>query len=176
MFLGGGLLGLLLESKRIRRVFGSDRSGHGTGFTPNPLPALVIFLLGILMSRHHQHSRLSSTIHSQWGVLLAAAAVFRWLTYIVFFLAPPRSTAPTRPPTEVLTAFCLIAGGLVFMCSNRDTVNYLERIGVDAMFSLTVTVGVTALCMSWVTVVVAVGAWARGRKATQEAEEEAEDV
>jgi len=169
MFLGGGLLGLLLESKRIRRVVGSDCSDHGAGFTLNPLPALVIFLLGVLMSRHHQHSRLSSTIHTQWGVLLAAAAVSRWLTYIVFFLAPPRSTAPTRPPTEVLTAFCLAAGGLVFMCSNRDTVNYLERIGVDAMFSLTVTVGVTALCMSWATVVVAVGAWA---KAAQEAEED----
>ena len=168
MFLGGGLLGLLLESKRIRRVFAQDYSDQGVGFTPNPLPALVIFLLGILMSQHHQHSQLSSMIHTQWGALLAAAAVFRWFTYILFFLSPPRSTAPARPPTEVLTAFCLIAGGLVFMCSNRDTVNYLERIGVDAMFSLTVAVSVAALVMSWGTVVMAVGAWARRRTEAEE--------
>ncbi|KAI5855440.1 integral membrane protein-like protein [Tricharina praecox] len=172
MFLGGGLLGLLLESTWIWLVLGgqdhSDHPAHNAGFTPNPLPALVIFLLGTLMSQHHQHSHFSSTIHTQWGALLAAAAVCRSLTYLLFFRVPPRSTQPTRPPTEVLTAFCLIAGGVVFMCSNRDTVNYLERIGVDAMFSLTLTVGVTALCMCWVTVVVAVGAWAGGRKAEVE--------
>jgi hypothetical protein len=79
---------------------------------------------------------------------------------MAFFRCPPTSVAPSRPPTEVVAAFAFMAGGLVFMASNKDTVAYLERIGVDAMFSLTLTVGATALAMSWVTVVLAVKGWA----------------
>ncbi|KAF8543021.1 hypothetical protein BDD12DRAFT_916052 [Trichophaea hybrida] len=159
MFFGGGLLGLLIESRKIRRLLTPGVS-TSLDFSLNPLPAIVIFVLGILMSQHHQHSHLSTMIHTQWGVLLAAGAVFRLLTYMQFFRSPPTSAAPSRPPTEVVAAFCFMAGGLVFMASNKDTVAYLERIGVDAMFSLTVTVGVTALVMSWVTVVMAVKGWA----------------
>jgi hypothetical protein len=158
MFLGGGLLGLLVESRRIRELLNAQ---PGSG---NPMPALVIFLLGILMSSHHQHSKLSTTIHTQWGTLLAGAAVLRWVTYLLFF-GKEKDKEPARPPTEVLAAFCLVAGGAVFMVSNKDTVAYLDRLGVDAMFSLTVTVGFTALACAWVTVVVAVGAWARKREA-----------
>ncbi|KAA8913915.1 hypothetical protein FN846DRAFT_897061 [Sphaerosporella brunnea] len=161
MFLGGGLLGLLVESRRIRELLNAQ---PGAG---NPLPALVIFLLGILMSSHHQHSKLSTKIHTQWGSLLAGAAVLRMATYLLFF-GREKSREPARPPTEALAAFCLVAGGAVFMVSNKDTVAYLERIGVDAMFSLTVTIGLTALLCAWATVVVAVGAWARKREATGE--------
>jgi len=31
----------------------------------NPLPALVIFCLGVMMSQHHQSSALSTKIHAQ---------------------------------------------------------------------------------------------------------------
>lgn len=174
MFFGGGLLGLLIESRWIRELLHSslaplDRSppgqGHehlGTTISFNPLPAMVVFTLGILMSQHHQRSHLSTVIHTQWGTLLAAAAVFRLLTYMLFFRTPtkPPSAVPSRPPTELVAAFCLMAGGLVFMISNRDTVAYLERVGVDAMFSLTVTVGMTSLVMCWVVAVMAVKGWA----------------
>ena len=176
MFFGGGLLGLLIESRSIRGLLHSSltpftgngpQEDLGTAISLNPLPALVVFTLGILMSQHHQHSHLSTVIHTQWGTLLAAAAVFRLLTYMLFFRAPaaPTSTVPSRPPTELVAAFCLMAGGLVFMTSNRDTVMYLERIGVDAMFSLTVTTGVTALVMCWVVAVMAVKGWAVRRAA-----------
>lgn len=175
MFFGGGLLGLLIESRWIRELlhsslgpFNRPQEDLGTAISLNPLPALVVFTLGILMSQHHQHSHLSTVIHTQWGTLLAAAAVFRLLTYMLFFrtsAAPPTSAVPSRPPTELVAAFCLMAGGLVFMTSNRDTVMYLERIGVDAMFSLTVTVGVTALVMCWVVAVMAVKGWAVRRAA-----------
>ena len=166
MLFGGGLLGLLFESRRIRTFLRYSTGPYpaATTETPkpnfNPVPALAIFLLGVLMSQHHQSSQLSTAIHGQWGALLAAGALSRLFTYVMFFLAPPKSTQPSRPPTEVVTAFCMVAGGLLFMVSNRETVAYLDRLRVDAMFSLTVTAGFTALILSWVTVVVAIKGWA----------------
>lgn len=51
--------------------------------------------------------------------------------------------------------------------SSRDTVNYLESIGVDPMFCLTVVVGLVALLMSWIVVVMAIKGWAAKRVASQ---------
>jgi len=183
MFFGGGLAGLLIESRKIGDLLNgtivtnlagpSVTTSYGVNVVPaeaqsptshrfsyNPLPAMVIFLLGILMSQHHQHSKLSTMIHMQWGYLLAGSAVFRLMTYMVFYRSPPTSIIPSRPPTEIVAAFCLIAGGLVFMTSNKNTVAYMDKSGLDAMFSLTVTVGITALLMSWVTTVMAIKGWA----------------
>src|SRR5690554_3846905 len=83
----------------------------------NPLPALMVLLLGIMMSSHHQSSMVSTMIHQQWGTLLMGASFARGLTYIIFYLSPPTSFLPSRPPSELVTAFCLMAGGLVFMAS-----------------------------------------------------------
>ena len=159
LFLGGGVLGLLIESRRIRGLLHPTHEAGGMSF--NPTPALVVFLLGILMSQHHQASHLSTVIHTQWGLLLVGAAVFRVLTYMLFYPRHPRG-AP-RPPTELVVAFGMIAGGLVFMMSNKDTVAYLERVGVGAMFSLTVMAGFSMVVMAWTVGVIAVGAWA-GRR------------
>lgn len=187
MFFGGGLCGILIESYAIRRLLNhgiTNLTAHpiitvsyGTeatqpenskprteGISFNPLPALIIFLLGIMMSSHHQHSALSTTIHIQWGGLLSGAAVLRLLTYLIFYRAPPTTLLPSRPPTELVASFCLMAGGLVFMTSNKDTVGWLENIGVDAMFCLVVTVGVTALLMSWITGVMAIKGLAQRRE------------
>lgn len=86
-------------------------------FSTNPIPALVILLLGIMMSSHTQESMVSSMVHKQWGTLLTGASFARGLTYVVMWLRPPRSVYPSRPPTELLTAFGLMAGGIVFMAS-----------------------------------------------------------
>ncbi|KAL7271208.1 hypothetical protein RUND412_006045 [Rhizina undulata] len=179
MFFGGGLCGMLVESKRVRELLNrtisstvkhsANRYAVPTGefqslsdcrVSYNPLPALVIFILGIMMSKHHQSLALSTTIHTQWGMLLSGFAVFRLGTYALTYIKPPTSYFPSRPPTELLASFCLMAGGLVFMCSNKDTVGYLDTIGADPMFILTVMVGITALFMSWVTVVMAIKGWA----------------
>ncbi|KAI5813823.1 hypothetical protein BZA77DRAFT_334726 [Pyronema omphalodes] len=164
MFLGCGVLGLLVGMVAPKG-------------TPNPVPALVVFLLGLLMGSHHQASALSSRVHLQWGMLLSAAAVLRGLTYVIY----PRMTQlalgaqrdggdcgdggdqadqankPSRPLTEILTSFSLIAGGGVFMASARDTVQAMENRNLDPGFGLTVVVGFTAMGMAWVTAVVAVG-------------------
>lgn len=86
-------------------------------FSMNPIPALVILLLGIMMSSHTQESMASSMVHKQWGNLLTGASFARGLTYVLVYLKPPRSIYPSRPPTELLTAFGLISGGIIFMAS-----------------------------------------------------------
>ncbi|KAK4099889.1 hypothetical protein N658DRAFT_497868 [Parathielavia hyrcaniae] len=83
----------------------------------NPIPALVILLTGIMMSSHTQESMVSSMVHKQWGNLLAGASYARGLTYVALWLRPPRSVYPSRPPTELLAAFGLMGGGVVFMAS-----------------------------------------------------------
>lgn len=54
---------------------------------------------------------------AQWGTLLAMFGVFRLFTYVLLYLSPLTSYYPSRPPTEIIGSFCLMAGGLVFMAS-----------------------------------------------------------
>lgn len=148
----------------------------------NPIPALMVLLLGIMMSSHHQSSMVSTMIHKQWGTLLMGASFARGLTYIIFYLSPPTSFLPSRPPSELITAFCLMAGGLVFMASvclpicfvffhigrhlsniflqSRDTVVSMEYNNLDAMFVFTVTMGLVSFLMAWIILNVAVKGWA----------------
>jgi hypothetical protein len=129
-------------------------------FSMNLMPSVVILLLGKMMSSHHQDSMLSAMIHGQWGSMFMGVAFARCLTYITMYIAPPTSFLPARPPTEIITSFCLVAGGLTFIISNKDTVAALESYGLDAMFTFTVTMGLTALLMAWITVVIAIKGWA----------------
>jgi len=170
---------MLVESSRIRDLLnttveaslavsqedeaGLDRPDHYS-FPINPIPALVILLLGIMMSSHTQADMTSSMIHKQWGNLLAAASFSRGLTYIIMYMKPPRSIFPGRPPTELLTAFGLIAGGIIFMASSEDTVRAMINHELDAMFMYTVTMGFVGLYMAWVVLVLAIKGWAVRRE------------
>lgn len=128
--------GMLIESSRIRgllnvstveemhdRRYADDeeqchREDPATySFSLNPIPALVILLLGTMMGSHHQSSMISTMVHKQWGNLLVGASFARGLTYVLIFLRPPTSVMPSRPPTELLASFGLIAGGIIFMAS-----------------------------------------------------------
>jgi hypothetical protein len=130
----------------------------------NPIPGLIILLLGKMMSSHHQDSMLSTMIHGQWGTMFMMFAMARALTYITLYISPPTSYLPSRPPTELITSFCLIAGGMTFMVSNKDTVAALESYDLDAMFTFTVTMGLVALLMAWTVVLVALKGWATRRE------------
>lgn len=180
LFLGGGLCGMLIESKRVRRWMNmgvyhntplylqSTHEFEPEAFEPpqsqrvslNPIPALIILMLGLMMSSHHQHSMLSTMIHTQWGMMLAAFSVARIFTYIILCLNPPKSLLPYRPPTEVIASFCLMGGGLVFMLSTRDVVQAMMHYGLDAMFVFTVAMGVTAFTMAYVIFCISIKAWA----------------
>ena len=90
----------------------------------NPIPALVICLLGVMMGSHHQASMTSTMIHKQWANLLLGASLARCLTYFLVYIRPPTSMLPARPPTELLASFGLIAGGIVFMASVSVPLRY----------------------------------------------------
>jgi hypothetical protein len=180
LFFGGGLLGMLIESHKIRDLLSthiimareetSQKSMEEAEekWTPpknytvplNPMPALVILLLGLMMGSHTQESMISSMVHKQWGQLFVGYALSRGATYILLYIKPPTSYLPARPPTEIISSFCLTAGGLVFMASSRDVIYAMEWNQLDAMFGFTVTMGLTALIMAWEVVLIAVKGWA----------------
>jgi hypothetical protein len=172
---------MIIESRKMRDLLNSSvlvaqppsqyseeawRAPRQYAFPMNPVPGLVILLLGKMMSSHHQASMLSTMIHTQWGSMFMGFALARALTYITLYIRPPTSYLPSRPPTEILTAFCLIAGGITFMVSNKDTVAALESYDLDAMFTFTCTMGLTALLMAWTTVLVAIKGWAARNEST----------
>ncbi|KAK1725588.1 hypothetical protein CaCOL14_011270 [Colletotrichum acutatum] len=179
LFIGGGLVGMLIESSRVRELLNTsvinaasehyhDEEGQKKDLQPpkqyefsiNPIPALVILLLGIMMSSHTQHSMVSSMIHKQWGNLLTGASFARGFSYVIMYLKPPKSILPSRPPTELLAAFGLISGGIIFMASASDTVEGMEHYNLDAMFMYTVTMGLVGVLMAWVVIVLAIKGWA----------------
>ncbi|KAI1808675.1 hypothetical protein F4811DRAFT_559066 [Daldinia bambusicola] len=181
LFIGGGLLAMLIESTRIRELLNTtvydaalSHPSHAYSdeeretlqapkeyeFSINPIPALVIFLLGIMMSSHTQHNMVSSMVHKQWGNLLTGASFARGFTYVLVYLKPPRSILPSRPPTELITAFGLISGGTIFMASANDTVGGMIHYDLDAMFFYTVTMGLVGLVMAWEVILLALKGWA----------------
>lgn len=130
------------------------------GFSTNPIPALVILLLGIMMSSHTQKSMVSSMVHKQWGTMLTGASFARGLSYVIVYLKPPTSVLPSRPPTELLAAFGLMTGGIIFMASSGDTVAAMEHNNLDAMFFYTVTMGLVGVFMAWEIMLIAIKGWA----------------
>lgn len=154
--------GMLVESSRIRRWLNASisESDEPPRTSMNPIPALIILLLGIMMSSHHQDSMVSSAVHKQWGMLLVGFSLARALTYMLLFVAPPSSVYPSRPPTELIASFCLISGGLVFMASTRDVIRIMEEHNLMAMFAFTVCMGFTAFLMAYIIFAVALKGWA----------------
>lgn len=170
---------MLIESQAVRRclnmnvenmpvrteVHPSDahelRSPPKTyGTSLNPMPALIILLLGVMMSSHHQASAVSTMVHKQWGNLLVGFAFARIATYLLTYISPPTSIFPSRPPTELVSAFCLISGGLVFMASTKDIIHYMESADLMAMFVFTVVMGLTAFIMAYEIIVLSLKGWA----------------
>ncbi|KAH8819527.1 integral membrane protein-like protein [Xylogone sp. PMI_703] len=171
MFFGGGLCGMFIESKAIRSLLNMGvqpehafpeeaEEPKSYRFSMNPMPALIIVLLGKMMSSHTQASMVSSMVHAQWGNLFVGAALARGATYIIYYLSPPASIFPGRPPTELVTAFCLMSGGLLFMASSKDVVAAIEYNRLDAMFMFTVCMGLVAFLMAWIITVMAIKGWA----------------
>lgn len=167
IFIGCGLCGVLLERKladwRQQRAVETLRQvadekmvsavqNANPGFSPNPFPLVTIFWMGYLMSQHDQESQLATDIHKQWGNMFVYACAFRIITYLFFLLAPVNKnsiTKPQMPMSELVVAFGLIAGGLIFMESCSPIVHSMEYYGYTPMFSLNLTLGVVTLIMAW---------------------------
>jgi hypothetical protein len=150
MFWFAGLVGMGIESKRVRRWLASS-TFSSVGHTPNapkdaveepasylgsfnPFPALVIGVTGVAMAAHFQTYLFQVEIHKLWGNLLVGFSVLRCLTYFFLWLGPPKSILPSRPPTEALGSFFLACGGMVFMFSTEEVTIAAMRRGRDGEF------------------------------------------
>ncbi|OBT61438.1 hypothetical protein VE03_08951 [Pseudogymnoascus sp. 23342-1-I1] len=198
LFIGGGLCGLMVESKAFRRLVKAypealphdgEFSKHlqpQPGTSINPIPAMIIFLLGMILGGHHQMSTESTMMHKQFGNLLISASAARCCSYLLLQISPPTSLYPSRPPSELVCSFCFICAGFMLMASvrlstllaiskaknqsdvevsqNRDTVQSMVDNGVNAMIVATVTMGITAMLMAWVIFLLVVRGWADKRE------------
>ncbi|KAH8924420.1 hypothetical protein BT69DRAFT_1280598 [Atractiella rhizophila] len=144
-----GLLGLLIESRRLKKwiTFSTlDRLNHRSpseveqpptyNYSFNPLPAIGIMIVGLAMGSHHQTYRFQMTIHSLWGNLLTGFGISRLLTYFFLFVRPVRLSMPSPRPTEFIAAFCLTAGGVVFVESTEQVVFAAMRYEVDHVMGI----------------------------------------
>lgn len=183
LFFGGGLLGMMLESSWLRNLWNTsvvvqkskddrlpgeqaveeaDRWEEPQTYRVplNPMPALTIMLLGMMMGAHKQTSMVSTMMHAQWGGLFSAFAIARGVTYASMWLKPPTSHFPSRPPSEIVAAFCLTSGGIMFMNSSADNVWAIESNGLDAMTIFTCTMGITGITLAWEVILFAIKGWA----------------
>ncbi|CCE64430.1 hypothetical protein TPHA_0H02260 [Tetrapisispora phaffii CBS 4417] len=167
MYIGTGLCGLLAEKnlneKNFKTVIENANKNNidgeiiheedvfacSGGYSPNPFPAFTIFWTGILMSQHAQASTTSTAIHIQWGSLLSYGSFFRIFTFLILFFVPNKNSSPSRPLTELITSFCMLSGGLIFMESTDQVIEAMEYRGYTPMFTFNVSVGFVALVMAW---------------------------
>ncbi|KAF8631161.1 hypothetical protein AX15_002500 [Amanita polypyramis BW_CC] len=176
MFWFAGLVGMGIESKRIRNWLGSStlsstRLSRDSIEEPpsysgsfNPFPALVIGVTGAAMAAHFQPYIFEVKIHALWGNLLVAFSVLRCFTYFFLWLKPPQSVLPSRPPTEALGSFFLACGGLVFMFSTEEVMIAAMRRGRDdVMMFLNVAVAMTCFAFCWTLAIVGFKGWLRMR-------------
>ncbi|KAF7352908.1 hypothetical protein MVEN_01258100 [Mycena venus] len=166
------LVGMAIESKTIRKwlaalaVDTSESVSEPENYTSsfNPFPALVIGVTGSVMAAHFQTYLFQVQIHALWGNLLLAFAILRCLTYFFLWVAPPRSTLPSRPPTEALGSFFLACGGLSFIFSTEEVTIMAMRRGRDDIMMFAVTaVAITCLAFCWTIGVVAFNGWLKTR-------------
>ncbi|KIL68162.1 hypothetical protein M378DRAFT_1063721 [Amanita muscaria Koide BX008] len=179
MFWFAGLIGMGIESRRIRKWLASstttsiDRSRlhkeasvEPPSYTGsfNPFPALVIGVTGAAMAAHAQAYVFEVQIHQLWGNLLVAFSVLRCFTYFFLWVAPPKSVLPSRPPTEALGSFFLACGGLVFMLSTEEvSIAAMRRGRDDVMMFLNVAVAMTCFAFCWTICMVGFKGWLKAR-------------
>ncbi|KAJ7109563.1 cytoplasmic protein [Mycena crocata] len=172
MFWFAGLLGMAVESKSFRKwlaassVKTSEPAAEHTKYTLslNPFPAIVFGVTGSVMAAHFQTYLFQVQIHALWGNLIFAFAILRCATYCFLWVAPPRSTLPSRPPTEALGSFFLACGGASFIFSTEEvTIAAMRRGRDDIMMFAVVAVAITCLAFCWTISFVGFHGWLKSR-------------
>ncbi|KAL0095043.1 hypothetical protein F4703DRAFT_1821956 [Phycomyces blakesleeanus] len=179
-----GLVGILVESRTLRRLLSrtedtplnEPKHEQTQTFSMNPFPALTVLMTGISMGNHHQDTAYSTQVHYMWGLLLSMAAVFRFVTYVTMYLSPPTNSSPSRPPSEAVGAFLLIAGSILFMASNSGTMTWLRRNEVDSMFMMNGCVALSSMTLGYVAFLMIIKAWAKKREDRKKAQKKSRGV
>lgn len=88
-------------------------------FQSNPVPALTLFLEGVQMIAHTQHSEFAIVIHKAFGWALILASLFHWMD---LYRTRQDEGSNTSSIVSVLSnVFCILAG-LYFMSGNSDAI------------------------------------------------------
>ncbi|ORY89436.1 hypothetical protein BCR35DRAFT_300622 [Leucosporidium creatinivorum] len=176
MFWFAGILGMLIESKRVRKWLStpvvvasgleesriSRPASYSSSF--NPFPAIIVGTTGVAMAAHAQTFAFQVDVHALWGLFLGLFALFRFLTYFFLYLRPPASILPSRPPTEALAALMLTCGGVVFILSTEQVTFAAMRHGFDDIMAfLNFTVTLVSITFAWIVALFALQGWALGR-------------
>ncbi|EGW30949.1 uncharacterized protein SPAPADRAFT_62859 [Spathaspora passalidarum NRRL Y-27907] len=186
IYIGCGLCGVICENKLQDWRFHQAKENllkadpaqdlsvitkASPGYSPNPFPVVTIYWTGILMSAHQQASALSTAIHAQWGNLFVLGCAFRFLTYLLMLLSsklPHDLTRAGRPITELMVAFCLLCGGVIFMESTDPVVLSFEYYGLTEMFTLNLSLGFVTLFMAWIMSLFAFKDWLKSKHKKEE--------
>ncbi|CZR61804.1 related to YTP1 [Phialocephala subalpina] len=159
LFIGGGLCGMMVETTTFRASPDAQSPPHSRiqeskqtlqpGYSLNPLPTLILLILGTVLAGHHQGSIEATMMHKWVGNFLAGAAAARCVTYLLIYISPPKTIEATRLPSEIVVGFYLMGGGVMLMASNRDTVDAVIANGLNAMLVATLGMGCVAALMAW---------------------------
>lgn len=177
MFWFAGLMGMLLESRKIRdlislpvalshssaqrrtrrggAILGSDEALADLQITPppsysfsfNPFPALVIGVTGLAMAAHHQDYVYEVEIHMLWGNLLAGFSALRILSYFLLWLRPPTSSVLPSRPPTEALASFSLAAGGLVFMLSSEEVSYAAMRNGFGDFMMILNVTVAVICL-----------------------------
>lgn len=174
LYLGAGLCGLLVEFymrdtrydlaiKQYKKIYEEENQREiskeelddiivaNPGYSINPMGPFTIFWTGLLMSKHAQASQVSTAVHVQWGSLLTYGSPFRVFSMIYMMVFPANKVGkPQRPFTELISSFCLLSGGLIFMQSTDQVIEAMEYRGYTEMFTFNICLGFMSILMGWI--------------------------
>ncbi|KIX04360.1 uncharacterized protein Z518_05228 [Rhinocladiella mackenziei CBS 650.93] len=175
MFFGAGLCGLLIESPTIRSLLNArateqsprEADSDDNSVRANPLPALTLLLLGLVISSHHQDSELAVKVHYQFGMFLIGFAACRLLTYVLWYSSPPKSSLPSRPLSKFMGAFCAMAAGLTFLAAARDVLQLLDAHDIMVTLVFAISASLTLFLMSWTLVLLGLMNWISKKQARE---------
>ena len=188
LYLGAGLCGLLVEfymsdvkykkgleqykqiiketeNRELSQEEIDDIIVANPGYSLNPLGPFTIFWTGILMSKHAQASPVSTAVHVQWGSLLSYGSPFRLLSMIYMLVFPAKEVGVAqRPFTEIISSFCLLSGGFIFMESTDQVIEAMEYRGYTEMFTFNISIGFITILMSWIIILFVCKDWLEKRQ------------
>lgn len=183
LYLGAGLCGLLVEFymrdtsydlaiTQYKKIFKEENDREmnqeelddilvaNPGYSVNPMGPFTIFWTGILMSKHAQASAVSTAVHVQWGNMLTYGSPFRVFSMIYMMAFPAKKVGvPQRPFTELISSFCLLSGGLIFMESTDQVIDAMEYRGYTEMFTFNICLGFMSILMSWIIILFVAKDW-----------------
>ncbi|KAF7624079.1 hypothetical protein F9C07_2280755 [Aspergillus flavus] len=124
----------------------SKRKGHHT--KRNLIPALIIVVLGILFTSHHQEAMLGKKIHEVFGYTMVVAATFRIVEILVIPDWTVKASTDVHSNLPYVTPMVAVILSFVAFGSSRDLCQAIEGTGfmAPAYVAILYTCGLFYFC------------------------------